>query len=624
MRQKSMALLFAALCVICVIFLLRAPFNYSLHVPSSYRIIYIPLYFWILYAFYFLATSILFLRKTPFIASYIKEGVVAVFFLHIYLLLGNLINQLFANQGLISGMYQFYIKFIFCIFTALIIFASVKFISIAAADKMREILIYSQYIFCAAWFFISNIFSHHVNFAISMALFAAAGWGANFICFKIKTIGPKEFFLKDSRVIITVFLIAFVARAAFGVVLVNKTISGPKGYDGYLYASDDGLTYDATANKILEDPSLLKAGHVEIWGHWDQFYSIFLALLYKIFGRNFYMLVTIQAFFGAFVPVFIFLIGRLLFQRPVALIAAFLLALKGGIIMLSSYMGHEAIWLPLLYLFILLLTFYFKKQGLLRAFYDVLMGLVLGILALFRSLYFYLLPYLCVWELLFFRKIRITKRMTHLAVITALSLSMVFGAFGIFNNKMKPINSEKAQILWHGSRLVPPFQYLGNERLDAIGVNYLCDPKGFIKTIVQRPFEFLILAAKIYPLRVVAYLETYQFGWFDPIYMLNPANIKNAFASTLEFYFTCFFIIGLVACFFRRGIVSSPIFLILSFHIIFFSLVIFQASPRIKEISSPIMYLIGSFGAYNFFNFLTKKIEVSTSGIYSKHQKDVS
>ena len=221
----------------------------------------------------------------------------------------------------------------------------------------------------------------------------------------------------------------------------------------------------------------------------------------------------------------------------------------------------------------------------------------------------YLIPFIWLWEILFFRNSSIVRRVAHLLVITIISVAIITFTLHSLGNKPGTMNKTKAIYLWETSRLIPPFQYLGNERFKAMGFSPFEDAKGSLKSIASHPAQFMILSAKIYPLRVVAYLETFQFGFFDPVYMLNPASIKNKFASNLEFYFAVFFTAGLIMCFFRRDILASPVFLALTFYIFFFCIVIFHPSPRLKEVSMPLVYLIGSFGAYRIFKFLKGESE---------------
>ncbi|GEM_PF-3445568 len=602
------------LCGFCMIFLLTRQFNYSAYIQTTARVIYVPVYFWLFYTAYLFASYSLFLKRTSPVFPYIKKGILWAFFLHLYLMLGNLVIYLSKIQSPLSGMYVLYIKAIFLFLSAAAGLTIAKYAFPGNKKNAVMTLVCGPFAAAVLYFFSYYLLSGYFIFAAAIGCFAGAGAAFNFVKIHSVAAFAKKLFSKDLNVFTAIFILAFIVRALFGVILVNKTIQRPEGYDGYLYASDDALTYDTTARKILNDPSLLRQGKIVLWGHWDEFYSLFLALFYKIFGRNFYMLTLAQAALGAFIPAFIFLIGKLLFSRTVGVIAAVFLCLKGGLILLSAYMGHEGVWVPFLYLFILLLTRYFRYPAARKFSGDILMGAAIGVLAVFRSMYFYFLPFVCLWELLFFRKIKIMPKLRHLFTIALICVVVIGGVFYAFNNKISLLNRNKAQCLWTTGRFIHPFQYVGNQRLADFGVNPFRSPKESLDAIMRKPFEFLVLAVKIYPLRVAAYFETGQFGFFDPIYMVNPVKIENKFASTLEFYFTLFFLIGLAGCVFRKGVLNSPVFLVLVFHVLFFSVLLFHPSPRLKEISTPVIYLIGSFGAYLAFNFLTTNNYMRLSG----------
>ena len=102
------------------------------------------------------------------------------------------------------------------------------------------------------------------------------------------------------------------------------------------------------------------------------------------------------------------------------------------------------------------------------------------------------------------------------------------------------VNRYKAKYVWLTENVTPTFSGLGNSRLDAMGINFFEDFRGSLAVIAKKPAQFTLLALKIYPLRIIAYLETYQFGFFDPIYLVNPVRMKNNFAPNLEFYFSVF------------------------------------------------------------------------------------
>lgn len=596
--------------------LLAHPFNYSLYLSTIYRVIYVPAYFWILCAAYLLITHRVFLKNSISLFEYIRHGAATGIFFNLYMLLGNLIFMLFRNQGQLHWLYFGYIKAVFLLATAGLIAVSAKKIFIRDSRQWYAVLLYVQFFIAAAYFFGLGLIVGRTDFALLVAVLSAVGIALRGVDANRAFSRLKRIFSNIHLLLLAIFLVSFLIRLAFGFILVNKTTHSSYGYDGYLYASDDGLTYDAIANKILKDPSIIAKGEVALWGNWDQFYAVFLAAVYKVFGRNFYVVALIQSAFGALIPVSIFLIAELLFSRTTAFVASMAVAFKGGLISLSSYMGHEAIWLGLLYVFIFMLTRYYKTPERSNFLHDIAMGILLGVINLFRSLYFYFVPVLCAWEILFFLHIKAVRRLMHLAIVLACSVCIIAPAAHIFGNRIPFMNKDKADILWSTSRPVSaPFQNIGNERLDAEGISIFRDTSGALNTIIRNPVRFIRLAVAIYPLRIIACFESYQFGFFDPIYMLNPTKVANGFASTLEFYFTVFFVIGLAVCLMTKGVFRSPVFLLLAFHVLFFSVILFQPAPRLKETSSPMVYLIGSAGAVKIFQFLDQRSAKKNGGI---------
>jgi len=145
-------------------------------------------------------------------------------------------------------------------------------------------------------------------------------------------------------------------------------------------------------------------------------------------------------------------------------------------------------------------------------------------------------------------------------------------------------------------RVYYPFKGIDNSRLGEIGVNLTADPAGSLKNIFRHPLRFLKIAIIIYPLRVIAHLEVYQFGFFDPLYLVNYSKHPNNFMPTLEFYFTAFFLYGMAACLRRPDILKSPIFPVLIFNLFIYAIVFILMTPRYKDTSTPFIYLIGSYG----------------------------
>jgi len=578
------------------------------YIPSIFRVIYIPVVYWLFCFVYLLFLYKYLFTNAPPLSEYLKKTVIPLFLFNLYILLGILIISLTKNIGGLSSIYFLYIKAVFfiCSVFAVYYYLRVKMDVKEGPRKGINLFVSLSFVFSLAIFILYHFLAHNWLFSIILTL--------SFVCaialdrIKVDKLGGKAraFLADDRKVMITLFIIAFAIRLAFSFSIVYKTTHAGQGIDGFLYASDDGLTYDGTAREFMGNGSIFKSGKINIWSQFDYFYAIILAGIYKLFGRNFYIVTAIQSFFNAFIPVLIFLTGKRIFSRNVGLLAASILTIKGGLLLIAAYLGHEAMWLPILAVLVWLFSIYYSSFPKHQFMLSFATGMALGFLLLFRALYIYFLPYLAVWELLFLRKKKFIHKIIRLSVIIAVATCLILAVFALLGNKIVILDKRKANMLWSSSNTPKPFDNIGNERLADFGIKPFTDPKGSLGVIASKPFESLSLAIKIFPLRIVGYLQACQFGFFDPVYMVNPGKIANIFASTLEFYFSLFFIVGLAICFIKRKALASPVFMIITYHVICMSIIICQFAHRYKEVSSSFIYLIGAFGFIEILRYLKK------------------
>jgi len=603
--RKARLLISAILLLGAVLFLYETGLMNSVSIPSACRKICIPAYFWFLVLLYSFAASIAYYGRSWKEWVRTSDTLIFGFALHIYILLYDLVISLSNTaQAPVSGVYLYYIKAILILATTAVSTFGARLIYCLLRKKSQDDRDHAVYRFL----FFLPIFLAPVYFLVTKMnitdrlLFAVLclAYAAPFLYIRIPSLAIVYHIIRrlvstlrdDRSFIIFIFILAFLIRCLFALNVIAKTESQKPG--SFVTASDDGDVFDRKAVSVVENDFDLKKADIHIWnGRWEEAYSVFLALIYKIFGRNFYYACIIQAFLGSFLPVFIFLIGRIIFSGAVGRIAALAMCLKGPIIFLSIVFGHEAIWLPLLVLFVLFLTRLYNGMGRMNAFWA---GLTLGVIIVFRGLYIFMIPLLFLWVILFWgNRLSIPERLKS-SVFMGLALWLVISVTSQLTGGFSLGDPGRRQTQWEVERLYEPFNGIGNKRLSAIGVNLTGDLTGSIVNICKQPIAFLRTAASIYPLRIIAYLEVYQFGFFDPIYLVNSANWPNNFMSNLEFYFTAIFIAGLLLCIKRREIISSPIFIVLAFHLTVHALIFCNMAPRYKDSSSPFIYIIGSFG----------------------------
>ncbi len=155
--------------------------------------------------------------------------------------------------------------------------------------------------------------------------------------------------LTDWRVLTTiVFLVGVTVR-----VLASLRLAG-MGADTVFTNSDDASQYDQNARGILDGSGVLTEVGMPGTSSYSPGYSLFLAALYGLTGRNLTAVMTVQAVLSAFVPVGVFLVGRRCAGRLVGFVAAMLAALSQLLIFnsvnLTREMGSILLLLPLVWM----------------------------------------------------------------------------------------------------------------------------------------------------------------------------------------------------------------------------------------------------------------------------------
>ena len=155
--------------------------------------------------------------------------------------------------------------------------------------------------------------------------------------------------LTDWRVLTAiVFLVGVTVR-----VLASLRLAG-MGEDIVFTNSDDASQYDHNARGILDGSGVLTEVGMPGTSSYSPGYSLFLAALYGLTGRNLTAVMTVQAVLSAFVPVGVFLVGRRCAGRLVGFVAAMLAALSQLLIFnsvnLTREMGSILLLLPLVWM----------------------------------------------------------------------------------------------------------------------------------------------------------------------------------------------------------------------------------------------------------------------------------
>lgn len=560
--------------------------------PSIFRKIYIPVYYWIIAIAYLLIRAWIF-KKEKGIKIFLSDCIIIGFSLHLYFLLGNLLSQLSGGSPLsvIYIYYIFMVAFLFSIFLVLL-----------GADDFNKLPLFLAPLSLSILFLLqANYFEFFLiisGFAIGLLL---TRW------ITISSVGNllRRFYINERLLILSIFIFAFVIRCVFAVNIILKTGDDYSTGHSFTQGSDDGPTYDDTGKRLMKDFSILFRGEIPLWGNWDHTYGVFLGIIYSIFGRNFYIATLFQSLLGALIPVFLFFIGKIEFSKRIGLIAALTTSLNSPLIFLSVVYGHEALWLPIL----VILTFFMVKINKCEDLQKrwrmlIIAGLFLGILTIVRSIHLYFFVFVAIWFLLF-RRANLLNRTKEVVTILLLALLVIVGVFKITANSFtNKDSSARVAFIWPQERTYHPFTNISNKRLIAMGINPFSDDgiRKSASVIIRNPSVLLPIFIELVPLRTIAYFQIHSFGFFDPIYMLKR---DSKFSSNLEFYTSLFFLAGLIILIRNRKILSSPFFLPLFFNVFAYGIVFAQHAPRLREISIPFIYMIGAVGVAYFWNLVS-------------------
>ncbi len=173
---------------------------------------------------------------------------------------------------------------------------------------------------------------------------------------------------KQTLIIIGIFVFAFTVRFIY-----LMQIKGSPMFDTLMM---DAEYHDQWASSILQGEDFTEGVFFRA-----PLYPYFLAFVYKIFGHNHFPARLIQLLLGSLSCVLVYLLGRKIFDKRTAVIAAFLASLNGVLI---YFEGELLIPVLLVFLDLLLILALFRakeKPSYMRWF---VCGLILGLSALAR------------------------------------------------------------------------------------------------------------------------------------------------------------------------------------------------------------------------------------------------
>jgi hypothetical protein len=371
-------------------------------------------------------------------------------------------------------------------------------------------------------------------------------------------------------------------------------------------ASVDGDAYDAWGVKGTIDPSSFfrESPH-----QWMLFYSVFLSVVYKIFGHSFLAAGVVQSLIGALLCCAVFILAkRVTGSIAVAALASLGTASDTALIHLTVTFNTEALYIPLIVLTVLFLLFYREsKVDAKGVSFILLAGVSLGLATIIRvlgiMLIIFVLPWIAVYGRPYLNRL-FMNRIRDCAVFAAFTFMMIapITLVNYINTGQLVLVYKTGSALWAcgsaawGEEVVP-----SNKKLIELGMkDPVADPAGSVKAFLARPKDLLKAYGQIVPKRLRNLYLWPKFGAFDPVTLMNGSQVPNRYASKFEFYGILALLAGFLVFIFSdiKAYLKTLTLLVVMFYTFFHGVLFLSIGPRYGAPMKPFLYIVVSYCLY--------------------------
>lgn len=381
----------------------------------------------------------------------------------------------------------------------------------------------------------------------------------------------------EHRAVLAIALIAFAARALFGLGTLARTGPGM----AFAIASDDGDSYFRLATMFVADPG---TSALEVLAHpwFPPAYTVFLAGIFALTHQNLAFVVVGQAVLAALSTVFLYQLVRSIAGMWPAAVAAALFALDSNLIQNQSTLTAEAVLVPALLLALWGFTRYRATD---QTLWLAVAAAASGIAFMTRNIV--ALPLIVgavIWLTVFERKKRL-RLLRDLAIIASIVIVTTIPTLIVTTQEGRPrVITQAAQLAWETE--VGPITF-DNRFLVARGIQPFRDPIGAATLIVSDPGPVAGFFAQAVPHRLRTLFFAGTPGNFDNLVILNPAVYDARYPQLIELLRLAALLVAIVAVV-RAGVRSlsaqaaSTLGLVLTFAAIYvaiFSLVFPPSHP---------------------------------------------
>ncbi len=594
-NNRNLWVILGGIYAAALIAVVNSPLDELLLVPVIFRKMNIPVVAWALIGLY-TAVIYYFKRRVKDNSHFLAYSVAFGWSTLQYLLYLGIFKVVFGSP--LGKVYILYIAFLFMAVTFLISFWGLYIIRSMKSGSSNPFL--KPYFFSVAVFPIWALIYLFYSKLYLVGIMAAFAICLSFIAFRAGFMPRLTGFLRrmhsDKRkFIVFLFVLSFMFRFAFAVNVILKTESAiPKL--GYPSGSDDGPTYDTQGKMLAHDFGTLFRNGMITPSSWEPGYGIFLGIVYKLFGHNYFVVGFLQAILGALLVLFCFGIARRVFDYKTAIISSYLIALNQNLIFIFGTLHVEAVYIFLIYLSLwLLIAVVDIKRPWIALF---IAGLMLGLAVITRGVILLFPVFILLWMLgKSFRGSKVYSSPYKAFGTFFLGLMVIIITMCYINylNVGKFILTSKGDAYLHASNTT---DYHFNEKVSPgnilfvkRGIDFL-KPAELSKQIISHPGFFIKTYFEVVPVRVRNFFLWHPHGYFDPITLYLDSN---PFMETMLFYSILMALIGVILILRKPFIDRIFLLSLILYYSLLHSSVGFVETVRYRTPVVPVLIMLVSY-----------------------------
>jgi 4-amino-4-deoxy-L-arabinose transferase-like glycosyltransferase len=291
----------------------------------------------------------------------------------------------------------------------------------------------------------------------------------------------------------------------------------------------------------------------------------------------------------------------------------------------SVVLGTEALFTALVAAALLCIIYHLKRRF--RRKYILLAGICLGLAAITRYMLF-MLPIFILAVYLFINGIDLRKKIVNVALMYVFMLICIMPVtlvnyINTHEFHLVEKSGDRMDIVWYNSYLGREDMCPSNLIFVEAGFDPFKKPAEAALFVLKHPVKFTGLCYRVWSKRLRNFLFWPNFGFSDPLILVNPSRMPNEFGSTMEFYFFIVYIIGSFVL--LQGLPADRARLVLLVPILYFifihAILFMFSTVRYRVPVIPYLSIIFAVGLNRIFSFVRREQPRTTSETAVQHNR---